>query len=149
MTTRIADAENLLELVDRIRLGVPDELVRARHTLDDAQRYVDSAQDEAERVVADAEERAADMVKRAGEQAAMLVSQHHIVSQAQAHADALVADAESRAAAVRTDADSYARDVMTHLEDQLTRALGTVRRGLETLPRPELQGRGIRRRRGG
>ena len=179
MTTRIADAENLLELVDelealvsgarrlplstsvmldedallelvdRIRLGVPDELVRARHTLDDAQRYVDSAQDEAERLVADAEERAADMVKRAGEQAAMLVSQHHIVSQAQLHADALVADAESRAAAVRTDADSYARDVMTHLEDQLTRALGTVRRGLETLPRPELQGRGIRRRRGG
>lgn len=147
-TSVMLDEDALLELVDRIRLGVPEELVRARQTEDDAQRLVGSAQDEAERMVADAEEHAARTLERAGEQASMLVSQHHIVSQAQAHADALLADAESRAAAVRTDADTYARDVMTHLEEQLTRALGTVRRGLETLPRAEPQGRGFRRRRG-
>lgn len=147
-TSVMIDEDALLELVDRIRLGVPEELVRARQTMDDAQRFVGSAQDEAERMVADAEEHAARTLERAGEQASMLVSQHHIVGQAQAHADALLADAESRAAAVRADADAYARDVMTHLEEQLTRALGTVRRGLETLPRPEPQGRGIRRRRG-
>ena len=148
-TSVMIDEDALLELVDRIRLGVPEELVRARQTMDDAQRLVGSAQDEAERMIAEAEEHAARAVERAGEQAKMLVSQHHIVSQAQAHADALVADAESRAAAVRSDADMYAHDVMTHLEEQLTRALGTVRRGLDTLPSPELQGRGIRRRRGG
>ena len=147
-TSVMLDEDALLELVDRIRLGLPEELVRARQTMDDAQRLVGSAQDEAERMVADAEEHAAQTMERAGEQASLLVSQHHIVSQAQAHADALLADAESRGAAVRSDADSYARDVMTHLEEQLTRALGTVRRGLETLPRQELQGRGIRRRRG-
>ncbi|MBV8528117.1 MAG: hypothetical protein JOZ75_07360 [Candidatus Dormibacteraeota bacterium] len=141
------DEDVLLELVDRIRLGLPEELRHARETLDDAQRMVASAQDEADRMIADAEQHAGRTVERAGEQASLLVAQHQIVSQAQAHADALVADAESRAAAVRSEADSYARDVMTHLEDQLARALGTVRRGLETLPRPELQGRGIRRRR--
>ena len=147
-TSVMLDEDALLELVDRIRLGVPEELVRARQTMDDAERLVGSAHDEAERMVAEAEEHAARTMERAGEQASMLVSQHHIVSQAQAHADALLADAESRSAAVRADADGYARDVMTHLEEQLTRALGTVRRGLETLPRPELQGRGNRRRRG-
>ena len=147
-TSVMLDEDALLELVDRIRLGVPEELLRARQTVDDAQRLVGSAQDEADRMVAGAEEHAARTMERAAEQASLLVSQHHIVSQAQAHADALLADAESRAAAVRADADGYARDVMTHLEEQLTRALGTVRRGLETLPRQELQGRGIRRRRG-
>lgn len=147
-TSVMLDEDALLELVDRIRLGVPEELVRARQTMDDAQRLASSAQDEADRMVAGAEDHAARTMERAAEQASLLVSQHHIVSQAQAHADALLADAESRAAAVRADADGYARDVMTHLEEQLTRALGTVRRGLETLPRQELQGRGIRRRRG-
>ena len=147
-TSVMLDEDALLELVDRIRLGVPDEAVRARHTMDEAQRLAASAQDDAERVIADAEEHAAHTLERAGEQASMLVSQHHILTQAQAHADALLADAESRAAAVRGDADAYARDVMTHLEEQLIRALGTVRRGLETLPQPELKGRGIRRRRG-
>jgi len=147
-TSVMIDEDALFELVDRIRLGVPEALVRARQTMDDAQRLVGSAQDEADRVVAEAEEHAARTMERAGEHAAMLVSQHQIVGQAQAHADALLADAESRAAAVRADAAAYARDVMTHLEEQLTRALGTVRRGLETLPRPELQGRGTRRRRG-
>lgn len=142
------DEDALLELVDRIRLGLPEELLHVRETMDDAQRMVASAQDEADRMIADAEEHAARTLERAGEQATMLVSQHHIVSQAQAHADALVADAESRAAAVRSDADSYARDVMNHLAEQLTRALGTVQRGLETLPPHELQGRGMWRRRG-
>jgi cell division septum initiation protein DivIVA len=146
-TSVMLDEDALLELVDRIRLGLPEELVRARDTVEDAQRVMESAQDEADRLVEQAEQHAARTLEQAGEQAAVLVSQHHIVSQAQAHADALVEDAETRAAAVRGDADAYARDVMAHLEEQLTRALGTVRRGLETLPRPEPQGRGIRRRR--
>ena len=147
-TSVMLDEDALFELVDRIRLGVPEGLVRARHTEEDAQRLMESAQDDADRLVAQAEQHAARALEQAGEQAAVLVSQHHIVSQAQAHADALLADAESRAAAVQGDADAYARDVMTHLEEQLTRALGTVRRGLETLPRPEPQGRAGRRRRG-
>jgi vacuolar-type H+-ATPase subunit H len=130
----VVNEDELLELVDRIRLGLPDELVQARHTLEDGDRVVAAAQQEAERTLGSAEHDAERMVREAREHASALVSQHHIVTEAQARADSLLADAEERATTVRMEADSYAREVMSHLEEQLTRAVHTVRRGLETLP---------------
>ena len=144
----VVNEDELLELVDRIRLALPDELVQARHTMEDGDRIVASAQEEADRVLRAAEQEAERLVGNAREQAGVLVSQHHIVSQAQAHADSLLADAEERAATVRMESDSYARDVMSHLEEQLARALHTVRRGLETLPGSPAGGRTTKRRRG-
>lgn len=144
----VVNEDELLELLDRIRVGLPDELVQARHTVDDGERILSGAHEDAERTLNAAEAEAQRMLREAHEQAAALVSQHHIVTQAQTHADALVADAEERAARVRLEADSYARDVMSHLDEQLSRALHTVRRGLETLPGSQAPaGRGLRRRR--
>lgn len=133
-TSVVVNEEEMLELVDRIRLALPDELVSARHTLEDARRIMESAESEAERLLTHGEEESQRLVREAREQMAVMVSQHSIVGQAQAHADALLADAEERASAVRRDADTYAREVMSHIEEQMTRALATVRRGLETLP---------------
>ena len=144
-TSVVLNEDDLLELVDRIRLALPDELVGARHTMEDAQRIMATAEEEAERALARAEQESERMVREARDQASYLVSQHSILSQAQAHADALLGDAEERAAAVRHDADAYAREVMSHIEEQMTRALATVRRGLETLP---AAGGDRRRRRG-
>lgn len=143
----VVNEDELLELVDRIRMGLPDELVRARHTMEDGDRIVGAAQEEADRTLTVAEQEAERMLRDAREQASVLVSQHHIVTQAQTLADAMLADAEERAAAVRQEADAYARDVMGHLEEQLARALHTVRRGLETLPGSPATGRPSRRRR--
>lgn len=133
-TSVVINEDELLELVDRIRLALPDELVGARHTLEDAQRIMEAAETDAERLLRHGEEESQRLVREAREQVSAMVSQHSIVGQAQAHADTLLADAEERAAAVRHDADSYAREVMSHIEEQMTRALATVRRGLETLP---------------
>lgn len=133
-TSVVLNEDDLLELVDRIRLALPDELVGARHTLEDAQRIMAAAEAEAERALARVEQESERMVREARDQASYLVSQHSILSQAQAQADTMLGDAEERAARVRHDADSYAREVMSHIEEQMTRALATVRRGLETLP---------------
>lgn len=145
----VVNEDELLELVDRIRLGLPDQLVEAQHTVDDGQQILTGAREQAEQALSAAEHESQRMVHDAREQASALVSQHHIVTQAQAQADSLLADAEERAATVRHEADAYARDVMSHLEEQLARALHTVRRGLETLPGSQTStGRMPRRRRG-
>jgi len=132
----VVNEDETLELVDRIRLGLPDELVQARHTLEDRERIIATAEEEAERTLRHAEEEAERLLRESGDRAAALVAEHAVTAQARAHADALVAEAEERASVTRAEADTYARDVMLRLEEHLMRAVTTVRKGIETLPVP-------------
>ena len=130
----VVNEDDTLELVDRIRLGLPDELVQARHTVQDRERILAAANEEAERLLSSADAEAARLVREAGERAAAMIDRHELTEQARAHAEALIAEAEERAASVHREADAYAHDVMRSLEEQLMRAITTVRRGIETLP---------------
>ena len=141
----VVNEEEILELVDRIRVALPDDLVTARHTLDERDQILERAEHEVAEVTARAEEEAARVVREAQAQAASLVAEHEIVAAATGQARALVSDAEQHAAAQRTAADDYAREVMQRLEEQLERWLGTVREGMQSLPQPP-RPRGRRRK---
>ena len=130
----VVNEDETLELVDRIRLGLPDELVQARHTLQDRERILTTAEEEADRMLSQAEQQAERLIREATERATSILAEHTLTEQARAHADTVVTEAEARAATVQHEADAYARDVMASLEDHLVRALATVRRGIETLP---------------
>jgi hypothetical protein len=130
----VVNEDELLELIDRTRLGLPDELVQARHLLEDQRRVVVEAQQEAERILSRADTESQRLVEEAKARAAVMVGDHEIADQARAHAATLLADAEERAAKTCADADAYARDVMVRLEDQLMRAATIVRKGIEALP---------------
>jgi vacuolar-type H+-ATPase subunit H len=132
----VVNEEEILELVDRIRVALPDDLVSARHTLDERDQVLARAEREVGEAVTRAEEEAARVVREAAARAAALVDEHAIVTSATEHARALVADAEQHAAAQRSGADDYAREVMQRLEEQLDRWLGTVREGMQALPEP-------------
>jgi len=121
----VVNEEEILELVDRIRLALPDEVAE---------------------VIRRAEEQAARVVGEADAKAASLTDEHAIVKAATEQAGALVADAEQTAAAQHSAADDYAREVMQRLEEQLDRWLATVREGLQSLPQPP-QARARRRKR--
>jgi vacuolar-type H+-ATPase subunit H len=130
----VINEDEILELIDRIRLGLPDELVQARHLVEDQQRALAESGQEAERILSRAETEAQRLVDEAVARAGVMVGDHEIADQARAHAATLLADAEERAAKTCADADAYARDVMVRLEDQLMRAATTVRKGIEALP---------------
>ena len=130
----VVNEDEILELIDRIRLGLPDELVQARHLVEDQRRVLDEAGQEAERILARAETEAQRLIDEAVARAGVMVGDHEIADQARTHAATLLADAEERAAKTCADADAYARDVMVRLEDQLMRAATTVRKGIEALP---------------
>jgi ABC-type transporter Mla subunit MlaD len=144
----VVNEEEILELVDRIRVALPDDLVTARHTLDERDQILERAEHEVAEVTARAEEEAARLVREASAQAAALVDQHAIVTTATEQARAFVADAEHHAASQRSAADDYAREVMQRLEEQLERWLGTVREGLQSLPQPQRAAPRSRRRKG-
>jgi hypothetical protein len=130
----VVNEDEVLELVDRTRLALPDELMQARHLLEDQRRVLVEAEQEAERILSRAETEAARIVEEAAARVTVMVGDHEIAEQARAHAGAVIADAEERAAKTCSEADAYAREVMLRLEDQLMRAAPTVRKGIDALP---------------
>ena len=130
----VVNEDEVLELIDRTRLGLPDELMQARHLLEDQRRVLVEAEQEAERILTRAEAEVARIIDEAEARAAVMVGDHALAEQARAHAATLVAEAEERAAKTCNEADAYAREVMLRLEDQLMRAATTVRKGIDALP---------------
>jgi cell division septum initiation protein DivIVA len=137
----VVNEDEILELVDRIRVALPDDLTTARHTVDERDEMLERAAREAAELTARAEEEAVRRVREAQAQAAALVDEHAIVLTATAKAAELVADAQTQAASERAAADDYAHEVMQRLEDQLERWLGTVREGMQSLPQKAPPGR--------
>jgi len=130
----VVNEDEALELIDRARLGLPDELTQARHLLEDRHRVVDEAEQESERILARAEAEGQRLIDEAEARAGVMVGEHEIAEQAQTAAAVVLAEAEERAATIRAEADAYAREVMLRLEDQLMRAATTVRKGIDSLP---------------
>jgi len=130
----VVNEDEVLELIDRTRLGLPDELMQARHLLEDQRRVLVEAEQEAERILTRAESEVARIIEEATARAAVMVGDHAISEQAREHAATVLADAEERAAKTCSEADAYAREVMVRLEDQLMRAATTVRKGIDALP---------------
>ena len=132
----VVNEEEILELVDRIRVALPDDLLTARHTLDERDQILERAEREVAKVAARADEEAARIVREAEAHASSMVAEHQIVAAATEQARTLAGEAEAHAAAQRSAADDYAREVMQRLEEQLERWLATVREGLHSLPEP-------------
>ncbi|MCL4394880.1 MAG: ATPase [Chloroflexi bacterium] len=118
----LIDEQEFLELVDQLRVAVPDEVRQARRVSHDRDRVLSQAQTEADKVLIVAQERVEQMVQ-----------QNEIVRLAQKRAEEIVANGQEEARRLRTDAYGYAMDVLDGLENELNRLLATVRKGKSAL----------------
>ncbi len=112
------DTEAALELVQKIRTTLPDEIREAEYLTSEKERVQYEAQEEAKRVLRDAEN-----------YAAKLVQDSQIIRQAEHEAEAILAEARNEAAAVVDEARGYAQNILAQLEDSLERTLRIVRKG--------------------
>lgn len=123
---RILSEERLLELVEKIRSSLPEEVGRAKIIAKDQDRVIRAAHEKAQAIVTEAASKHEE-----------LVDNHEIVQRARTTAEVVLRDAEERARRVREGADQYAMQLLGELEGRLTGALGSVRKGREALmPRP-------------
>ncbi|MBV8301615.1 MAG: hypothetical protein JOY68_06805, partial [Candidatus Dormibacteraeota bacterium] len=99
----MVNEDEVLELVDRIRLALPEELVAARHLVQDRDRLMAGAEQEAEQLLATAEQESERLVREASERAVAAVSDHEVTRQARAQAAASLAEAEEQAATTRAE----------------------------------------------
>jgi vacuolar-type H+-ATPase subunit H len=116
------DEQRAWELIDQMRIAIPDEVKKAKRI-----------NQERDRIIAQANEEAARIVELAKEQANQLAADHEVTKAAQTRASTIVERAQREADALKLDADDYTVQVLGKLEEDLAKALGIVRNGLAKL----------------
>ncbi len=116
------DEQRAWELIDQMRIAIPDEVKKAKRI-----------NQERDRIIAQANEEAARIVELAQEQASQLAAEHEVTKTAQTRAATIVERAQREADALKLDADDYTVQVLGKLEEDLAKALGIVRNGLAKL----------------
>jgi hypothetical protein len=86
-----------------------------------------------DRVLREAQERAQAIVSDASEAHASMVDEHEIVTRARITAETVLREAEVRAQRIREGADTYAAQVLVDLDNRLSTALGSVKKGIDQL----------------
>ncbi len=118
----IVDEDRILDLIDQMRVAIPDEVKKAQQQLAQRDRILAQAQEEANRTIAIAREKSE-----------QLVSRDAIVQAAQARAEQILLQGRAEAEKTRRDADEYVIDTLRRLEMEMERLLTQVRNGILTL----------------
>ncbi len=116
------DREELLELVKKIRIALPDEIKEAEWVSREKERYIAQAQEEAKRILKEAEN-----------YAERLVREDQITARAEEDAHRIINEAKQMAREIEIEALQYANQLLENLEDSLERTLTVVHKGREEL----------------
>jgi len=118
----IINEDKILDIIDQMRVTIPEEMKKAQQVLSQRDRILAQAQEEANRTLALAREKSDHLMERDSIAQAARVQANEIISKA--HADA------ERA---RRDADKYVIDTLMRIEYELERMLNQARNGILTL----------------
>jgi cell division septum initiation protein DivIVA len=107
----LVDEERILDIIDRMRVAVPEELKQARRIIGEQERLLSEAQARVQQVL----------------------EEQGLLSAVEAERIRLVEQAKRDAQAVRAGADDYARHVLEELEQRLAKLTASVQNGLKEL----------------
>lgn len=118
----LVDRDAILDLVDQLRVAIPEEVQAAKRINAESERILEKAGAEGQRIVS-----------RAQEQAAFLISERGLAETAGEEGRRIVVEAERAADEVRRGADDYALQMLEGLEREMDQALTGIRKGLTVL----------------
>ncbi|MCJ7623092.1 MAG: hypothetical protein MUO76_06290 [Anaerolineaceae bacterium] len=120
----IVDEDRMLDIIDQMRVSIPDEIKKAQQVLTQRDRIVAQAQEESTRTLSIAREK--------GQQ---IIDREEIVISAQKRAEQIIEQAKLESDEIRLETDEYVLDKLTGLELEIERALSQIRNGITTLQR--------------
>jgi len=118
----MVDEDRMLDIIDQMRIAIPEEVKKAQQLLGQRDRVLAQAQEEANRTL--------DLARQKADQ---LASKEMVVQEAQRRADQLLVQARTDAENVRIDADDYVLDSLTQLQAELERISNQVANGIRTV----------------
>ena len=116
------DEDRMLDIIDQMRIAIPEEVKKAQQLLSQRDRVMAQAKEEANRTLDLAREKADGLVNKDG-----------IVQEAERRAEQILSQARADAEATRHEADDYVIETLARLQDELNRYLNQVNNGLRTL----------------
>ena len=124
----ILEQAAVLDLIDQMRVAIPEEVKSARRIVQESGRVVQKAREEGEGIIGAAQE-----------QAAILLQDQSIIREAEVRAGDVEKATQAKADETMHGADQYASDVLIRLESDLVKTLSIVKKSLEVLDerRPE------------
>jgi F0F1-type ATP synthase membrane subunit b/b' len=125
----VVDEDKMLDIIDQMRVTIPEEVKKAQQIVSQKDRIVAQAQEEASRIVALAKEKAEQIVEREA-----------IVKSAQTRGAQIIAQAREDASNTRHDADDYVIDSLQAMEEEVTKLLTQVRNGIRKIEEERLHG---------
>ncbi len=118
----IVDEDRMLDLIDQMRVSIPEEVKKAQQLLAQRDRLVAQAQEEANRTINLARDRSSELIER-----------DQVVQAAYTQAEQIKAQAHVDGDAIRREADDYVLETLRNLEMEMERAINQVRNGIRTL----------------
>ena len=123
LTSRtLVDEQEILDILDQIRVSIPDEIKAARRVTQEREQVLADARAEADRLLRAADARVADRL-----------ADHHLVRAAESRAADIEERAHEEAERMRRETDAYAQRVLEKLREQISQVASSVERGLQEL----------------
>ena len=118
----IVDEDRILEIIDQMRISIPEEVKKAQQIIAQRDRVLAQAQEEANRTIGLAKQKMEELLTRDA-----------IVQAAQTRSEQILAQARVDAETTRREADDYIIESLGQLESELTRLLTQARNGIAKL----------------
>jgi cell division septum initiation protein DivIVA len=112
----IVDRDEILDIIQDIRLKLPDELKHAKWI-----------SEERARILAEAQQEADDIIKSADSRIAALVDEHEICRKAYEQAEVIISNAKKNAREIRLGTREYADNVLNKVEEILEDTLEVIK----------------------
>jgi len=118
----MVNEEKMLDLIDQMRLSVPEEIKSAQQILNQKERVIAQAHEEANRTLALAREKSTELIEK-----------DKIVEAAKIRAADIKRQAQEDCKVIKEEADEYALETLKKLENEIQQILNQVRNGIQTL----------------
>ena len=118
----MVDEDRMLDIIDQMRIAIPEEVKKAQQLLGQRDRVLAQAQEEANRTL--------EIARQTADQ---LVTKDNILVEAQRRAEQITAHARAEAENTRGDADEYVIDSLEQLQAELERITNQVNNGINTV----------------
>jgi cell division septum initiation protein DivIVA len=118
----IVNEDRMLDIIDQMRISIPDEVKKAQQVFSQRDRVLAQAQEEAGRKLTIAQEKADQLMEK-----------DFIVQDAQKRAAVIIEQAQIEAENIRIGADQYAMDKLGELERSVQSLTNQIRNGMRVL----------------
>ena len=118
----VVDEDRMLDLIDQMRVAIPEEIKKAQQLLSQRDRILAQAQEEASRTIA-----------LAREMAEKLVDNDPITQAAQIKAEQIIAQARYESEQTRKETDSYIINSFKNVQSELEKVTHQINNGIDAL----------------